>query len=72
MTYYKSIAEDGKTETLYKVSVVPGVRNKSTTLEVAQEGEIEKLGGEDEFKAKMTKVFQESDAMYKEIIENMV
>lgn len=69
VTYYKSIAEDGKTETLYKVSVVPGVRNKSTTLEVAQEGEIEKLGGEDEFKAKMTKVFQESDAMYKEIIE---
>lgn len=69
VTYYKSIAEDGKTETLYKVSVVPGVRNKSTTLEVAQEGEIEKLGGEDEFKEKMAKIFQESDAIYKEIIE---
>lgn len=69
ITYYKVIAEDGKTETLYKVSVIPGVRNKSTTLEVAQEGEIGNLGGEESFKEEMSKIFTESDALYKEIIE---
>lgn len=69
ITYYKSVAEDGKTETLYKVSVVPGVRNKSTTLEIAQEGEIQSFGGEESFKEQMAETFRESDKLYKEIIE---
>lgn len=69
ITYYKSVAEDGKTETLYKVSVVPGVRNKNTTLEIAQEGEIPSFGGEESFKEQMAETFRESDKLYKEIIE---
>lgn len=69
ITYYKAVAEDGKTETIYKVYVVPGVRNKSTTLEIAQDGEIDKIGGSESFKEEMAQLFSESDELYKEIVE---
>lgn len=66
VTYYKVTAEDGSTSTIYTVHVVPGVRNKETTLEIAQNSEV--INGEASFKESMTKLFAESDAIYQEIL----
>lgn len=69
-TYYKITAEDGTTSTVYTVNVIPGVRNKSTTLEIAQSSETPTFGGSEAFKEELTKQFEESDKLYREILEN--
>ncbi|MGN0497937.1 MAG: hypothetical protein ACI4F6_02535, partial [Acutalibacteraceae bacterium] len=68
VAYYKVIAEDEETSTVYTVNVVPGVRNKDTSLEIAQS--TERINGEASFKEEMTGLFAESEAIYREILDN--
>lgn len=70
VTYYKVTAEDGKTSTIYSVYVVPGVRNKETSLEIAQSDEIPQISGSTEFKKRVSDLFNASDKIYNEILEN--
>lgn len=65
VTYYKVTAEDGKTETVYTVNIVPGVRNKKTTLEIANS--TDELN--DVIKDELSEAFETSDEIYKEIME---
>lgn len=71
ITYYKVTAEDGITSTVYAVYVVPGVRNKETTLEIATENEIPelKIVGNEEAKKEVEELFKESDKIYREVLE---
>lgn len=70
ITYYKVTAEDETTATVYAVYVVPGVRNKETSLEIAQSAETVKFGGSEQFRESMTEKFNESDEIYNEILQN--
>ncbi|MBQ3664570.1 MAG: hypothetical protein II919_00510 [Lachnospiraceae bacterium] len=62
--YYKVVAEDGVTETLYTVHVLPGNRNKVTSLEVAQNKEELHTDIRDE----LADTFDSSKEVYQEII----
>ncbi|MBQ8133838.1 MAG: hypothetical protein IJ192_05480 [Clostridia bacterium] len=70
VTYYKILAEDGVTYTIYQVEVIPGVRNKTTTFEVAQKAEIDDFKSSEEFNSTIGSIFEESDKLYQEILEN--
>ena len=70
VTYYKILAEDRVTYTIYQVEVIPGVRNKETTLEIAQNSEFSEIKGDEDFKENVKKMFEESDKLYQEILAN--
>ena len=62
--YYRVIAEDGTTATVYKVTILPGNRNKKTSLEIAQNpDELSPV-----IKTELTPIFQSSKGVYQEII----
>lgn len=69
ITYYKVLAEDGVTSTIYAVYVVPGVRNKFTSLEIAQESELDEISGSTQHQDEIAELFKESEKLYEEIME---
>lgn len=62
-TYYKAVAEDGITSTVYTVNIVLSKRNKETSLEIAQKSELDSIS------SNVDAMFEESDKIYKEILE---
>ena len=65
MTYYRSVAEDEENATVYTVSLIPGVRNKILSFEIA----TDKTELHQNLMETMGEVFDESSEIYSEIFQ---